>query len=156
VALELEVGHFRFSRAFSGVDRAWNTPDAPLDQFAVAREVAVVPIVAAVRLSGRWGPVELYGLAGAGLYLASVDGVGTSSLYGPSSFHWTDRPLGLHAGAGVVFPMASGFALGLEARYTHAKARFEPGPSPSTVQTVGPYEIALDSAIVTAGVGYAF
>ncbi len=137
LAVEVGTGYLRMSQDETG-------SNSSVGSYRIAQDLSAVPIVATVRLYGRaWG-LEGYALAGAGLYLWSLGGEVTSTLYAPYSYSATDTAFGLHVGAGISAILSRRIALGLEAKYLFAQTTFMDRTSNA------------DSAIVTASLGYGF
>jgi opacity protein-like surface antigen len=137
LAVEVATGYLLMTE-----DKTGSNTD--VGSYRITQDLSAVPFVATARLTGRAFGFEGYALAGAGLYLWSLGGKVTSSLYDPYTFSSAHTGFGLHVGAGLSAPLSRRVSLGLEARYLVAQGTFLGRTS------------NLDSAIVTAGVGYAF
>jgi opacity protein-like surface antigen len=134
-ALEGGVGYWATTMRFSSDDPVAGT-------FEYEETLRAVPLLASLRLSGRVGDVEFFGLLGGGMYLLWLNGSVSSSLQGTSTGSDDSIALGVHAGGGVAAYVTPRMTLGVEARYLFSEAEF------------GGDTGRLDSAFLTATVGY--
>jgi len=135
--VEVGTGYLRMTEDNSGSDASGGS-------YRRTQDLSAVPVIATLRLTGRaWG-FEGHALAGAGLYLWSLGGEVTSSGNEPWLFSDTYTGFGVHVGAGLTASLSRRVSLGLEAKYLVAQTTFLDRTS------------NVDSAIVTAGVGYVF
>jgi outer membrane protein with beta-barrel domain len=87
--------------------------------------------------------IDLYALAGLGVYFVSVEGHGTDAA-GYWSYSDDDTTLGVHLGVGATLHLNSLVTLGAEAKFVAANAH------------LGGVDTRIDSALVSATLGLAF
>ena len=136
-ALEGGLGYFATSLRMSGDDAVAGT-------FEYEETLRAVPLLASLRISGRTGDVEFFGLFGGGLYFLSLHGKSTSTLMGTRTGSESDATLGVHVAGGVAAYVSPRTTVGIEGRLLYAEAEFGGGSS------------TLESAFLTATLGYRF
>ncbi len=114
---------YRFHPNFAGeVGIGYLRSEASASAYGMTANATLsdLPITASLKCILPLGPVDLYALLGVGLhsftFQASVTGVGSASE--------SSSAFGMHAGAGVAFPVTSSVSLGVDLRYLAAKPSF--------------------------------
>jgi opacity protein-like surface antigen len=128
LAMEIGVGYFRTTASWSA---AVSGPGVTAGATADAT-INVIPITLSVKPTYRVQNLEMYALAGVGLYIAEAKVSGTASAtIGNRSFSAsgsasdTDTVFGPHLGAGISFDITPAVFLGLEGKYFWAKPEWE-------------------------------
>lgn len=126
LALELGAGYFE-------------SKGSPLAQPGETK-LQVIPVIATGKVLFPIGPVEPYGLFGAGAYFTDLKVQGNTSTFSGSS----EITYGLHAGAGININFADNVYIGVEGKYLWAEPKFSG------------QHIKLDGFITTAVLGLRF
>lgn len=137
-AIEATVGRF----AIEASEQFYDPSIA--DIVTVTGTATAVSLAASLKLGVPVRSVELYGLAGAGLYFVNLDLRATAPGYYPLEESDRDTAVGFHLGAGLSVRVTPKTSLGLEAKYIVASA------------TLFNEKGGIDSLLVTGGLGYRF
>jgi opacity protein-like surface antigen len=137
---ELAVGHYFLPFLAVEIGAGYFESKGSPDAHPGNTKLKVVPVVATGKILLPLGPVEPYGLFGAGAYFTRLDVHGNAGNFGGSS----DITYGLHAGAGLNVNLTENLFLGVEGKYLWAKPSF------------GGQDIKLDGFTTTADLGLRF
>jgi OOP family OmpA-OmpF porin len=142
-ALELGLGHLKTDAVFSGFDLSF------LGDFVANDEITIMPLTLTAKGVYPLGEsLELYALAGGGLYFADSESSISSSFLGDLSRDDSDTPLGIHVGLGLNYNITPRLTLDVEGKHFWADAKMNYSPA-----NIDP---DLDGYIVTAGVTFFF
>jgi opacity protein-like surface antigen len=115
-AAEVGIGYFQSSSDTVSVS-------TPYGLATGKAELTVIPVTATGKLVYPIQNVDLYALAGLGIYSGEMKA--TATLAGlTSSESSSDTAFGFHLGGGVAFQLTPEFTLGAELRYTILEATF--------------------------------
>lgn len=119
IAGELGIGYFK-----SETDTAFGF-DPSLGLVTADAELTVIPVTLNVKLAYPVGGIELYALAGVGVYISEMKIHGTVPAFGLSiSDSDDDTAFGFNLGLGANFNITPNVYLGAEVKYLRAEPSF--------------------------------
>ncbi len=146
-ALELGLGYTGTDADFSGFD------PMVLGTFTEDDDFTIMPLTLSAKgILPLNESLELFGLAGGGIYFTDFESDVTSTGLGTFKYEDNDNPFGVHAGLGFNYNITNRLSFGVEGKYFWAEAEFEDDVIGIPVEM----EAELDGFIVTAGLSFFF